>query len=185
MKAAKHITATFGVAFASLLLLTAFTDDPATNPVPSPPASIPKDNLIVPKVRIGGVALGMTMAQLYAAMGDPTRSISSETGGQYSYGTSNGPLGSAWIILTNAQGQVYQIGMTLSQYATASGIAVGNSPLRVQALLGAPCSVAHQGTGAALIYPGLELWYDVTAGGNINEITVSTQLICEHLAAGD
>jgi hypothetical protein len=94
------------------------------------------DHLIVAGQRIGSVAIGMTAAQLFDLMGDPTDTLPYTDGHSYSWGdNANGRVLTAWV-LTKSQ-RVVSCLTTNPQFVTPEGIHVGDSELALEAKLGA------------------------------------------------
>jgi hypothetical protein len=119
----------------ALLLLTA-----CGNSLPRPTAKI-DDTQIIPYARIGEFALGMTEAQMLDWAGEPKRtscigtkqlsdgSYACEGDNSYFYDDMRADF---------ENGRAYSIETTSSRYATADGVSVGDSDLRLRAAWGPP-----------------------------------------------
>lgn len=91
------------------------------------------DNLIVPGVRIGPVSLGMSEANLYKTLGDPTSTQINNAAQVINY---NYPgLG---VSVDRVAHKVTQVTSLDQKYSTAEGIKVGSSGLAVSAKIGIP-----------------------------------------------
>jgi hypothetical protein len=88
------------------------------------------DNRIVAGQRIGPISMGMSKAQVFRVMGDPTSS--DEILNIYTFGKLNVDFGKT--------GRVWQIATQNSQFATPEGVRVGDSALAMEAKLGPPKS---------------------------------------------
>ena len=98
-------------------------------PVMAAPAAT--DNLIVPGQRVGPIALGMTQAQLAAAMGSPGEVLHQGSATTYSWGQVAAEIGD------NSPG-VDLITVNDPRYETPGHIRVGLASLAAAAVLGQP-----------------------------------------------
>ena len=95
----------------------------------------------------------MGAADVYRVMGDPERSL---YGGPHAHiyaWDSRGislQISDPGFVRRNDPGGVTEITVTGGSWATAEGIAVGASELRVQAMLGKPTAVEHPRPGPPL-----------------------------------
>lgn len=92
-------------------------------PVPAVPI---RDNKIVPGHRIGPVAIGMTSAELYRAMGEPTKTVRAGKVTRYEYPDVHA------VVLDSIQ-KVVTLHAISRQYATPEGVSVGDSDLAAHA----------------------------------------------------
>lgn len=131
--------------FIALCVLTA-----CAGTMPTPPAEPIDDTQIVPYSRIGKLALGMTEAMLFKAMGEPekthcigTKKLSEATyacEGDNTYVYQGGTL-----FIGFSKGRAYYVETTSSRYATADGVSVGASDLRMRAAWGTPTKTRELG----------------------------------------
>ena len=98
--------------------------------VPPPPAVPIRDYSIVPGQRIGPISLGMTEADLYRAMGEPTKSYSYSSSTAYQFGP-NTPSVTATVY--HSTRKIHVIGTNSRSYSTPEGISVGSSELAARA----------------------------------------------------
>jgi hypothetical protein len=98
-------------------------------------AAAKNDNLIVPGVRIGPVSLGMSDADLYKMLGDPTQTMTEgvDMGRAIQY-----VFPKLSIVVSKATHRVTQVTTLDPGYSTADGIKVGSSGLAVSTKLGIP-----------------------------------------------
>jgi hypothetical protein len=89
------------------------------------------DRLIVPGVRVGPIAIGMTSADLLRHVGEPSRTDRLLDGNTYHFGGIRAFVGKSTL-------KVHNISVTDSDYATREGLRVGSSELAVKANRGAP-----------------------------------------------
>jgi len=83
------------------------------------------DNLIVPGERVGRVFLGMTTAQLYRVMGEPTNTVAYNAGGfRYEWRDLS--------VIVNRSSTVTWMITSGSTYSLAGGVTVGSSTLALQ-----------------------------------------------------
>ena len=94
-------------------------------------ASAASDNLIVPGERVGPIALGMTQAQLTAAMGGPGEVLHQGAATTYSWGQIAAEIGD------NSSG-VDQITVNDPRFDTPGHVHVGLAAVAVPAVLGLP-----------------------------------------------
>lgn len=95
--------------------------------IPQPPAEPIDDNLIVPKSRIGKLALGISEATLLQWMGTPDKSL----GDLYHYRSGD-------LDLAFEGGKLASVKTRSARFATAEGIAVGAPEIKLRATWGAP-----------------------------------------------
>ncbi len=101
-------------------------------PPPEPPNAAIHDNLIVPRVRIGEAALGMSEANLLEWLGTPSQTIRGG-GSDVWYEYSSKGLGIGFTA-----GRARTVQTTTSSHRTADGISVGTPELKVRATWGQP-----------------------------------------------
>lgn len=90
-----------------------------------------RDNLIVPRVRIGEAALGMTEANLLKWIGTPTKT--------YSYrGSDNQYLYAKGLWVGFSGGKASGIAVMAGPYRTADGIGIGTPELQMRGAWGTP-----------------------------------------------
>lgn len=111
----------------------------ACSTVSAPPRQLPtepvRDTLIVPYVRIGPAALGMTEGQMLQWLGEPTKTfrLGTPTPG-YMYEAANG-----WQYFINVEnGRASTISTMQSRYETSEGIGVGSAELKARVTYGHP-----------------------------------------------
>jgi hypothetical protein len=112
-----------------LILRTLFMTIAVAGPVMAAPAAT--DNLIVPGQRVGPIALGMTQAQLAAAMGSPGEVLHQGSATTYSWGQVAAEIGD------NSPG-VDLITVNDPRYDTPGHVHVGLAAPAVAAVLGQP-----------------------------------------------
>lgn len=101
--------------------------------LPDPPKAPIRDNLIVPRVRIGEAAVGMTEAQLLQWLGTPSRSIQGSGGEMWYWYETKG------LFLEFERGRAVRIEATSgSSYRTADGIGAGTPEIKARATWGQP-----------------------------------------------
>jgi hypothetical protein len=125
--------------FVSALLLTACAStagDPGVSLSPEHTASLMaiNDNLIVPGERIGPIFIGMTEAELYRKMGDPSKTVRGNDGTwlRYWYDTAHlsvqvNPSTHKVNVIDNYQEEYFP-------YATREGVTIGWTELHLQTL---------------------------------------------------
>jgi hypothetical protein len=98
-------------------------------------AAAKNDTLIVPGVRIGPVNLGMSDADVYGLLGDPTQTMTEgvDMGRAIAY-----VFPKLTVVVSKATHKVTQVTTLDPGYATADGIKVGSSGLAVSTKLGIP-----------------------------------------------
>jgi hypothetical protein len=108
------------------------------------------DKLIVPGQRIGPVRLGMTTAELYRAMGDPTKmyEYTNEVGQHCEY---------PGLAVDVKRGRVYTVTALSAEFSTVEGVRVGDSQLAMEAKLGSPIKKTMWAQPAAA--PEWGFWY--------------------------
>jgi hypothetical protein len=111
------------------LLPALFLTIAVAGPVMAAPAS--NDNLIVPGERVGPIALGMTEAQLAAAMGGPGEVLHQGSATTYSWGQVAAEIGD------NSRG-VEMITVNDPRYDTPGHVHVGLAAPAAAAVLGQP-----------------------------------------------
>lgn len=112
--------------------LVALAGCAGTPVVPEPPKEPIRDNLIVPRVRIGEAALGMSEANLLQWLGTPSNTLRSSSSYVW-YEYSSKGLGIGFTA-----GRATTVRTTTSSHRTADGISVGTPELRVRATWGQP-----------------------------------------------
>jgi hypothetical protein len=123
------------------------------------------DHQIVPGQRVGPVTIGMSAADLYRAMGEPTKSRNYANGAGYSWGGLQANLG--------ADGRVIEILVLDGSYLLVGGLAVGSSQLALSVKRPQPAwSKADLPPGASkyCYSDGLVVWTDPS--GSIQTIDV-------------
>lgn len=98
-------------------------------------AKAKNDNLIVPGVRIGPVSLGMTDADVYKTLGEPTSTLT--------VGSADGGINYYWgnlysVHVDKDTHRVTQVTTSDQKYSTTEGIKVGSSLLAVSVKLRIP-----------------------------------------------
>lgn len=107
--------------------------------MPEPPAKPIYDSAVVPGVRIGPAALGMTEANMLQWLGEPSKTNSyGNRDNQYIYADRG-----LWIGFEG--GRAEGIAASQSRYATSDGISVGASELKLRTTWGQPKSRMQRG----------------------------------------
>lgn len=101
--------------------------------LPEPPKEAMRDTLIVPRVRVGPAALGMTEANMLEWLGEPEGTLGSATDTPGYMHESRGLT--VWF---NKRGRASLITVSNSRYATADGISVGASIAKLRTAWGPP-----------------------------------------------
>lgn len=118
---------------ASLLWLGALLGCAGTSPsLPEPPKEAIRDGLIVPRVRIGEAALGMSEADLLRWLGTPTATFRGD-GSNVSYRYEGKGL-----FIRFEGGRATSIQAFGGNFRTADGIGVGTPELKVRVAWGPP-----------------------------------------------
>jgi hypothetical protein len=125
--------------FLSALLLTACAStarDPGVSLTPEHAASMMaiNDNLIVPGERIGPIFIGMTEAELYKKMGDPSRTVRGDDGTWLRYRYDSTHLSVQVNPSTHKVNVIDNYQIDYFPYATREGVAIGWSELHLQTL---------------------------------------------------
>lgn len=119
------------IAMSFLALVAAVLGGCAGVSLPDPPKEAIRDTLIVPKVRIGPAALGMTEANMLAWLGEPDRTVGSGNRVHYWYERSG-----SWIGFE--RGRAVRISASKGSFATSDGISFGTSEVKLRSTLGRP-----------------------------------------------
>jgi hypothetical protein len=124
------------------------------------------DNLIVPGVRIGPVRIGMTDADLYKILGDPTQTLTT--------GSVDGGITYFWgnslvVHVDKDTHRVVQVTTNNPKYSTADGIKVGSSGLAISTKLGIPAGNCQ--VRCDYYYPNRILLH-INPNGSVGLITV-------------
>ena len=133
-----------------------------------PPLALAQsDNQIVPRVRIGPVRLGMTDAELYNSLGNPTTTTPWHDSTSYYY--SNIGLS---VTVSNNRRTVIRVDTSDSRYSMASGLKPGSGALELSVKLGshAGCNSSLGLSGCAYGYEGLVL--QLNNDGSVRDIAV-------------
>jgi hypothetical protein len=125
--------------FVLALLLTACAStarDPGVSLSPEHAASLMaiNDNLIVPGERIGSIFIGMTEAELYKTMGDPSRTVRGDDGTWLRYRYDSAHLSVQVNPSTHKVNVIDNYQIDYFPYATREGVAIGWSELHLQTL---------------------------------------------------
>jgi hypothetical protein len=122
------------------MVLCAVTACGGARPVvlPQPPAEPIRDTAIVPGVRIGPFALGMTSKQLAAAMGTPDEER--DNGEWLVWGSV-----SVKVDVNDPERRVVRVSLRDESYATADGVRLGETAFIVRTKLGVPSKPDHPG----------------------------------------
>jgi hypothetical protein len=127
-------------------------------------AQAQNDRLIVPWKRVGPVELGMTAADLFRILGDPTQTIREPPDRDVTVYEWNNDLS---VYVKKDGSYVTQICARSLVYATAEGVHPGSTELSVTALLGEPRNLkVYRGwwklSYANLYWPGLMISMPLT-----------------------
>lgn len=127
--------------------------------------------LIVPGESVGKVKLGMTVAQVYGILGEPTEQ----------YPPKNDTTFYVWehgyfLVGIDSTG-VTRIDVSHSRYATKEGIRVGSTEMAIEAFYGTPSSASERpglqgGVVRFLHYRKLGLNFRIEPGGHVSIITI-------------
>jgi len=148
----------------SFVLLASGCASEREAPPAAPPAQPIFDSLIVPGVRIGPVAVGMSGAQLLQAVGSPASSNHAFTDGTWNH-FSNG-IGA---FVRDRDNRVIIVTSEDARYRTMEGVGPGVAELVVRSALGAPTRVLDADYNQAriytnLYYPGMAVAIDPRTG---------------------
>jgi len=128
-------------------------------------AQAPNDKQIVPGIRVGPVSVGMSDADLYKVLGDPTDTDTLHYRPSIAYRYT-----SFFVIVNRDSHKVTQIATSDPSYSTAEGIKAGSSGLGVSVKYGVPgpCSPVY---GCNYNYPnGISL--GINPNGSVSSISV-------------
>jgi len=124
-----------------------------------------KDDLIVPGKRIGPVAVGMSVSQLYDVMGAPTQS-------EKGRGTKRYVFEDLEVLMDDAEQSVVSVATQSADYATVDDIKVGLADLGVRAKLAKLSGrllIKEEGDTIAYFTPGMMV---LVSGGHVKSIAV-------------
>ena len=124
-----------------------------------------KDDLIVPGKRIGPVAVGMSVSQLYDVMGAPTQS-------EKGRGTERCVFEDLEVVMDDADQSVISVATQSADYATADDIKVGLADLGVRAKLAKLSGrllIKEEGDTRTYFTAGMMV---LVSGGHVKSITV-------------
>lgn len=100
--------------------------------LPDPPKAAIHDTLIVPRVRIGPAALGMTEANMLDWLGEPTKTVEyGARDNQYVYEDKG-------LLIGFSRGKAMRVAVSKRPYATSDGISIGTSELKLRTTWGQP-----------------------------------------------
>jgi hypothetical protein len=142
----------------------------------APAASAQTDQLIVRNERIGAVRLGMTAAEVIAALGQPgeTGFWRSEEGYLvYCDGPCTNSTRHLSVWTWGTRNEVFRIFVKGGAYATSEGVSIGMSEMDVRIRMGSPTHRVWDedyNYGWKLYYPGLLVIVDEARGVNYIEI---------------
>ena len=125
------------------------------------------DNLIVPGQRIGPTYIGMTLAQLYKALGKPNRTLNMGEDIYYYYDS----------LMAETDGQtVWGLITSSKNFRTEKGLGVGAQDLEVRALMGNPTCANASGEKTQLVYGAMA--FLINQDGSVVEILVRRRPPC-------
>ena len=108
------------------------------------------DNLIVAGQRIGPISLGMSAAELFRVMGDPTETQSNEFMQSYLFGRKH-EYGFWTLNVRVENSRIFAVTTSGPEFSTPDGIHVGDSRLAMEAKMGPP-ERTHKLTDNQFVY---------------------------------
>jgi hypothetical protein len=157
------------VCLASCALLGGGSQTDANSVARKKPSSatkgVVKDDLIVPGKRIGPVAVGMSVSQLYDVMGAPTQS-------EKGRGTERCVFEDLEVVMDDADQSVISVATQSADYATADDIKVGLADLGVRAKLAKLSGrllIKEEGDTITYFTAGMMI---LVSGGHVKSIAV-------------